>query len=51
MYENTRGPPGVVGGVGWSGVGKSGEDPGGGGGGYSQFFSGDQSQTVPYRAA
>ena len=37
MYENTREPPGVVGGVGWSGIGESGEDPGGGGG-YSQFF-------------
>ena len=36
MYENTREPPGVVGGVGWSGIGESGEDPGGGG--YSQFF-------------
>ena len=31
MYENTREPPGVVGGVGWSGIGESGEDPGGGG--------------------
>ena len=30
MYENTREPPRVVGGVGWSGGGESGEDPGGG---------------------
>ena len=28
MYENIRDPPGAVGGVGWSGVGESAEDPG-----------------------
>ena len=48
MYENTREPPGVVGGVGWSGIGESGEDPGGGGGtlNFSTYVGSDLASTL-----
>ena len=48
MYENTREPPPPGLSVGWSGVGESGEDPGGGGGtlNFSTYVGPDLASTL-----